>query len=177
MQTTRLEPATVVLPIGATLTVSAGPDAAGYVRHETGGGWKSWLRSGEKIELGPFAIAEEFRIKATTGALNYEVKEAIVASIERATEIVRSQRIITTALIEGRKAMSLQDKMRTLADRARQVPRDLEALADNLNPRLDAVETRGNAAFSTLHTIVSGVEDGVKAAEDAVNQLTNGSSQ
>lgn len=101
-------------------------------------------------------------------------------TLPRATEIVRSQRIITTALNEHKELkglfsiMALADKMKHLAGRAKAVPASLEALADKHLARLDELETRGNDSFGKLGVVLDATEGGIAAAEDALNQLTNG---
>lgn len=70
--------------------------------------------------------------------------------------------------------MALNDKFKTLATRMRQVPQDLESRADKLSARLDTLQQRGDKAFEGHERFLDGVESGVSAAEDALNQLTNG---
>lgn len=77
------------------------------------------------------------------------------------------------AITTGKK-MSLADKMKRLAERTKQVPTTLEAIADDHLSRLDALEQRGTDSFAKLHTVLTDTEAGISAAEDALNQLTNG---
>lgn len=106
--------------------------------------------------------------------------DGLQQTLPRATEIIRSQRIITTALNEHRQMkgiinnMALADKMKHLADRAKGVPASLEALADKHIARLNDLENRGNESFGKLGAVLDATESGIAAAEDALNQLTNG---
>jgi hypothetical protein len=81
---------------------------------------------------------------------------------------------IAKAIIDGRKAMGLASKMALLADRVKSVPAALEAKADALLPRLDALEARGAPAFDDLTAVILDAEKGVAAAEAAMRLLTNG---
>lgn len=175
--TTPLYPAEVTLPVGATLRVWAEEGDAGFVMRRPADGYKAaktWLNAGTPVELGPFTAVEVFLIKATLGGLSYEVKEAIVATLERATDIVRSQRIIATALNEGKRAMSLVERMQNLAERAKAVPTALAERTDASLARLTAVETRGHAALDGIDSVIGEAEKAAASTEDAVNQLTNG---
>ena len=71
-------------------------------------------------------------------------------------------------------ARNLDLIMATLAQRAQSVPKALEAKADALLPRLDALEASGGAAFEGLANVVADAEEGVAAAEAAMRLLTNG---
>jgi hypothetical protein len=70
----------------------------------------------------------------------------------------------------------LQDKFKRLAERAKAVPAALGQRADAALARLDAVEAR-SVVFDKLDAIAADAEQGVAAAEDALNQLTNGGGQ
>ena len=72
--------------------------------------------------------------------------------------------------------MALADKMKRLAERSTAVPKSLDAWADEHLAKFDAIEQRGKEAFSKLGTVMTDVESGDAAAEDALNQLTNGGS-
>lgn len=70
--------------------------------------------------------------------------------------------------------MSLQDKLRALAAKAKKLPADIEANADALAARIDAVDTRAVNSFGKLASVMDDADAAVSATEDAVNQLTNG---
>ena len=70
--------------------------------------------------------------------------------------------------------MSLQDKMKALAAKAKKLPADIEAQADKLTARIDAVDTRAVDSFGKLGDVLTDAESAVSATEDAVNQLSNG---
>ncbi len=117
------------------------------------------------------------RLHATAGRLEYPESsfvDRLYNRLDMATKIIRSHRIIATALIEEKQQMALADKFKTLAARAANIPKVLEHRADELSARLDTVEKRGNTAFDGHGRVVDGIESGVAAAEDALNQLTNG---
>lgn len=104
----------------------------------------------------------------------------LAARLPRMTERIRSERIVTEAINDGlqyrrvRKYMGLADKMKHLAERAKAVPATLEAVADQHLERLAALETRGTESFARLGQVLDATEGGIVAAEDALNQLTNG---
>ena len=112
-----------------------------------------------------------------TGSVQHSVKSGTVAALEarlpRATEIIKSAAKVAAAIRRDR-PMSLADKMKHLADRAKAVPQSLESLADKHLSRLDALEARGGDTFSKLGAVLDQTEGGIAAAEDALNQLTNG---
>ena len=96
------------------------------------------------------------------------------SSLTKATDRITAAVPIARAIVDGRKAMGLAEKMATLAQRAQSVPKALEAKADALLPRLDALEASGGAAFEGLANVVADAEEGVAAAEAAMRLLTNG---
>jgi hypothetical protein len=94
------------------------------------------------------------------------------------TDRIRSERIVTEAIIDGlqarRKTMALAEKMKRLAERSMAVPKSLDAWADEHLAKWDTLEARGQESFGKLGQVMADVENGVVAAEDALNQLTNG---
>jgi len=126
------------------------------------------------VHYGPFARDVVFTLDVLAGNPTWTTDDALTTSLDRATDRIRSARVIATALNEGSKAMALVDKFRTIAARSHAIPKALEARADALAARLDAVETRGDQAFKGHEYFLAGVESGVAAAEDALSQLTNG---
>jgi hypothetical protein len=98
----------------------------------------------------------------------------IDTAIKQGTDRISSAVPIAKAIIDGRKAMGLASKMALLADRVKSVPAALEAKADALLPRLDALEARGAPAFDDLAAVILDAEKGVAAAEAAMRLLTNG---
>lgn len=65
-------------------------------------------------------------------------------------------------------------KLAQIAQRAPQVVKELEARADKLGPRLDALEKRGNATFDKWEGHLGEQEAAISEAENAINQLSNG---
>jgi hypothetical protein len=170
-----LAPATVELPAGSKLHVFA-EDASsqGFIRCDTYRAPKTWVDSAGPVVIGPYQSRTAWTLKATFGGLLFEVKEPIVEAIERATEAVRVERVATTAQVERKKAMALQDKLRELAEKSKRVPQRISDRADEVSARWDVAEKRGEEAFSRLEAVIVDAERGVAATEDAVNQLTNG---
>ena len=99
--------------------------------------------------------------------------QKLQAGIQNATAVVAGAAVVTRAIQDG-KRMSLSEKMATLAARSQAVPKALEARADALLPRLDALEAKGHPAFDGLESVVADAEKGVAAAETAMRLLTNG---
>ena len=93
--------------------------------------------------------------------------------IQNATGVVSSAATVTKAIQDG-KRMSLAEKMAILAARSQAVPKALEARADALLPRLDALEANGGPVFDGLESVVADAEKGVAAAESAMRLITNG---
>lgn len=120
--------------------------------------------------IGPFARDLSVTVEPLTGAPVVQSGDTLAQRIDT----IQSHTIIANAIIEGKRAMALSDKFKTLATRINSVPKNLEARADALAARLDTIEQRGDKAFSGHETFLDGVETGVAAAEDALNQLTNG---
>lgn len=140
------------------------------------------------VHYGPFATDVEFttdvlagnptwligtRAPKTSQVPQVDVRDW-VASLDNATDRIKSATTIARALNEGSKAMALVDKFRTIAARSHAIPKRLEERADALAARLDTVEARGDQAFKGHEDFLTGVESGVAAAEDALAQLTNG---
>ena len=65
-------------------------------------------------------------------------------------------------------------KLQAMAARARSLPQKLDEMADAAMKRMDDLEQRGGAAFSTLGRELQKADDGVRAVEDVVSQMTNG---
>lgn len=96
------------------------------------------------------------------------------AGLQNATAVVAGAATITKAIQDGKAKMSLAEKMAMLAARSQAVPKALEARADALLPRLDALEKTGEASFSGLESVIVDAEKGVAAAEAAMRLLSNG---
>lgn len=156
----------IVVADGEILTVTADVGAYGTVFQDapSQGQWTVSARS--PLNLGP----GRYRIETVTGLLNHSVASravaALSATLPRATEIISAAANIAGAIV-------LQDKFKRLAERAKAVPAKLGERADAALARLDAVEAR-SVVFDKLDAIASDAEQGVAAAEDALNQLTNG---
>lgn len=91
--------------------------------------------------------------------------------IARGADRIASATVIARALVEGR--MSLSDKLKLMTERAHGVPKALEARADAVMARLDAVEKTGAAAFDGIEAHVGDAEAAAASAESAVRALTN----
>lgn len=143
------------------LTVTAPANGYGTVRQDgSNHHWHVGATSPLKLAPGLYFIDDHLTCNATN-----LVAAVLETTLPRATQIVRSQRILT---------MALADKMKHLAARAKAVPASLDAVADKHLARLDALEARGTDSFGKLGDVLDGVESGIVAAEDALNQLTNG---
>ena len=70
--------------------------------------------------------------------------------------------------------MALHEKLKALAAKAKKLPADIEAQADALAARIDAVDTRAVNSFGRLRDVLDDADAAVAATEDAVNQLSNG---
>jgi hypothetical protein len=149
-----------------TVTAAAGSYGTVFAVSPNLGQWNVGAKS--PLRLGP----GHYRIETVVGTIRHEMDSQAVAALKatlpRATEIVGA-----AANIAG--AVMLSDKFKRLADRAKAVPATLSRRADAALARLDAVEAR-SVVFDKLDAIASDAEQSVQAAEDAVNQLTNGGS-
>lgn len=160
----------ISVPHGDVLTVTADhPGSYGTVwRDDHAGQWTVSAKS--PLHLGP----GRYRIETVRGNIRHTVSSRAVAALNatlpRATEIIHDAANIAQA-INGKNTM-LQDKFKRLAERAKAVPAALSDRADKSLARLDAVEAR-SVVFDKLDAIATDAEQGVAAAEDAVNQLTN----
>lgn len=161
-------PAYVTLAIGQTLVVTAEAGSIGAVT--LAGARPHMIRSGPPVNIGR---PGKYTLEADTGSLAYTLQDPLSGALTKATDIVRSARIIQTALIQGRK-MALADKFALLAARSKSVPAALSDMADKVLGDFDGVEQEGNAAFAALDTIITDAKAAVSVAKDAVNQLNNG---
>lgn len=106
--------------------------------------------------------------------------DALHARLPRITEIIRSQRIITKALIDGKQAqrslrhMALADKAAHFAERLKSAPAKVEAAFDLLLAKIDAMESDGVEAITAATAVVDDAAAGIKAVKDIVSQLSNG---
>ena len=74
----------------------------------------------------------------------------------------------------AKKQMALHEKLKALAAKAKKLPADIEANADALAARIDAVDTRAVNSFGALAGVMEDADAAIAATEDAVNQLSNG---
>lgn len=156
-------PARVTLAFGQALVATADAGSVGYIGPHR-------IRPGAPIKLGR---PGDYTIEADTGSVAYEIREPLADALENGARNVQSARVIQQAIIEGNK-MALSEKFARLAARTKEVPAALDRAADAALSKFDAVEQRGDAAFAKMAGVVADAEQGVAAAEDAVNQLTNG---
>jgi hypothetical protein len=153
----------IVVADGDVLTVTAEPGSYGTVFGKDG----QWTVSARApLRLGPGLYTIETVVGRISHSLDSQAVAALKATLPRATEIVS-----TAANLAG--SIMLSDKFKRLADRAKAVPAKLSERADAALARLDAVEAR-SVVFDKLDAIATDAEQSVAAAEDAVNQLTNG---
>lgn len=125
--------------------------------------------SGFKPDGSPFAVND-----AAFSGDPVQFVSTLATSLARASDVIAAAVPVAKAIVDGKKAMSLADKMATLAARSQAVPKALEARADALLPRLATLEKSGAVAFGALDAIVADAEKGVASAEAAVRALTNG---
>jgi hypothetical protein len=159
-------PEHVTVADGDVLTVTADAGSYGTV-FGTAGQWTVSAKS--PLRVGPGHYRIETVIGTVRHATDSQAVAALKATLPRATEIVS-----TAANIAG--AIVLQDKFKRLAERAKAVPAKLAARADKVNAAWDALEVDGDEAFDGHEAILTDAEQGVAAAKDALNQLTNGAS-
>lgn len=165
-------PASVTVAPGEVLTVTADAGSYGTVFQELPphGQWTVSAKS--PLNLGP----GRYRIETVIGSIRHSVDSRAVAALNatlpRATELIRSQAIITKAIVEGRPMLS--DKFKRLAERSKAVPEALAQRADRAFERLDAAETRAINGLDRIEKSVTDAEDAAAVVEDAANQLTNG---
>lgn len=65
-------------------------------------------------------------------------------------------------------------KLQSVAARAPKIVADLEARAEKLDSRLTAIESKGQTTFDKWDGHLNQAEEAVAAAENAINQLSNG---
>ena len=176
---------TVQLPAGDVLRISgANGDSVRVTSRKTNPTTHTFNSADSaSVHYGPFATDVEFTTDVLAGSPTRTMfmvttpprtGDPLTASIDAATERIRSATTIAKALNEGSKAMALVDKFKSIAARSHAIPKTLEARADALSARLDTVEARGDQVFKGHEDFLTGVESGVAAAEDALAQLTNG---
>ena len=159
------DPVSLTVADGDVLTVTAEAGSYGTVFGPPGQQWTVSAKS--PLRLGP----GHYRIETVVGRISHETDSQAVAALKatlpRATEIVGA-----AANIAG--AVMLSDKFKRLAERSKAVPAALVKRADALDARLTDIEQRGDKAFTAHEAIANDAEQSVAAAEDALNQLTNG---
>lgn len=126
------------------------------------------MTSGAAIPTGDPISGLDAALKDKTAQL------ALQANLEHKTNQIAAAVPIVKAIVDGKKAMSFAEKMATLAARSQAVPKALEARADALLPRLDALEAKGKPVFDGLESVIADAEKGVAVAESAMRQLSNG---
>lgn len=159
----------VTIADGEVLTVTA-EAGGGTVQGE--GHVAQWaVKPGAPVRLGRPGV---YRLEGNvTHSVDGQAVAVLAATLPRATEIIKSARIVASAIV-GSGSVSMQDKFKRLAERARTVPRVLSDRADVAFTRLDAIELRGDTTFGGLESVLTDVEGGIGHAEDALNQITNG---
>lgn len=107
------------------------------------------------------------------------IADKLAATLPRATEIVRSQRILTAALSELQqlrrdRAMALKDKAAHFAERLKGVPDRIEAGLDALLNEVTAMEADAAETLARGGKVVADARAGIAVVKDIVNQLDNG---
>lgn len=121
------------------------------------------------------AIPADDPISGLDAALKDKTAQlSLQANLAHKTNQIAAAVPIAHAIVNGNKAMSLADKMATLAARSQAVPKALETRADALLSRLDALEATSGPVFTGLEGVMGDAERGVAAAESAMRQLSNG---
>lgn len=102
--------------------------------------------------------------------------ERLAATLPRATEIIRSQRIITAAILKDRRKndMALADKANLLAERVKSIPATFETAMDVQLSRLETLEQRGATAAKRFTSHVDDLDSAITTTENVVNQMSNG---
>ncbi|WP_448043772.1 hypothetical protein [Bradyrhizobium liaoningense] len=158
----------IVVADGDVLTVTAESGSYGTV-FDLGASKGQWTVSARApLRLGPGLYRIETVKGTVSHSLDSQAVAALKATLPRATEIVS-----TAANVAG--AVMLSDKFKRLAERAKAVPATLSRRADAALARFDDIDSRSEV-FDKLDAIATDAEQSVAAAEDAVNQLTNGGS-
>ena len=119
------------------------------------------------------------RINLTIGPRTSFADE-LAKRLPRMTERIRSERIVTEAIIDGlqarRKAecMALKDKAAHFAERLKAAPARVEAAFDALLVEVDDMERNAVEATTRAAAVVADARAGVQAVVDIVNQISNG---
>ncbi len=119
------------------------------------------------------------RINLTIGP-RMSFADELAKRLPRMTERIRSERIVTEAIIDGlqarRKAeyMALKDKAAHFAERLKAAPARVEAAFDALLVEVDDMERNAVEATTRAAAVVADARAGVQAVVDIVNQISNG---
>lgn len=165
---------TIPVPADHVLTVTA--DAGGYGTVWEEGTNRYWhVGHRTPLRLG----AGLYRIVSIRGDIQHSVDSLAIAALNdtlpRATAILATGADIAAAINKGSVAMSIQDKFKRLAERAREVPQQLGDRADAAFARLDGAEQKAGEALTRIEVaVVSDAEAAASAIEDVANQLSNG---
>lgn len=88
--------------------------------------------------------------------------------LERAADLMAAT---THAVVEGRRAMALIEKMNLLAQRRRELSAKMETRADELLARYDAAPARVDAAFDRHVSQLDAEDAQLREMEDALSKL------
>jgi hypothetical protein len=169
------------VPKGGKIEINGPADGVAWYRIEAINGAIVYRRIGPNGEYVDHtqSVAQEAAEMATLAKPReiFVDMKALSQAIDKSSDTIAAATPIAKAIIEGKAAkMALKDKFAMLADRSKAIPVALAEKADKLHERMDALQARGNKAFAGLDAVLTDAEHGVAAAEDAVNQLTNGGS-
>jgi hypothetical protein len=82
-------------------------------------------------------------------------------------------RVIAKAIIDGRQAMSLIDKLNLVVERREDLNRSLDAGADKILERYAEVDVKAAKAFDKHHDRLDAEEKAIDATDAAIERMSN----
>lgn len=167
---TQRTPATVTVPVGKILTITAAANSRGmvFVLPISVFGKRQlikWVEANSTVQIGPDKDTRTYRIEAITGELDHEVKDNLIAHLEQQVERIKSATIIAKALNEGRKAMTDNIDSALAKVDAAATPAKRPAAPGSFAAGIRAMMDEARAG------IVQAREEGLGKVQDAVAKL------
>jgi hypothetical protein len=93
--------------------------------------------------------------------------------LERAADALVVARHVTKAIIDGREAMSLIDKLDLVVTRRQDLNKSLDAGADAVLERYAQVEAKSEKAFDKHHARLDAEETAIEKTDQAIERMSN----
>lgn len=93
--------------------------------------------------------------------------------LDQAADRIAAAVPVAKAIIDGRKAMSLLDKLDLVVERRADLDKSLSAGADKVLARYAEVDLKGQRAFDKHHARLDAEDQKLDATESAIDRMSN----